>query len=396
MPTPIEAYRQGFEKGRSDSAGGRLAEMAMGMLHDDPGGHFQKGYSDGAAGKPFNPPSIPTPSRLRTNGLIPKFSENPSGWFLSVLIVIEVWALWQLIKAPFQLVGSLMRSEKPSPSVIVKNVIVAGLAIAVVWWVPHVNEMRGPVGYTQAVQPTQAPVSSGSNDDPLSPSIAALLPPNSQVIEWADLAGFAGKPRTIVLWMLNPQRSVRTSHGDQGCSESVTGDYWYGQTRLSLINAGTRTVLNTIEVREDLWGSSKDSFSLPFLVSNQYYYVAAPTQQGEGKPTILYFRRFTDASALAFPLFVYESCGNAQSSAFGYSKSSDHVLQFPVEMRWNNDPPKVEFWAGVFDQTPTTLGHWAFDRQPNHGSETAMHGEVSFDGAAQRFVATLTMRRVAQ
>jgi hypothetical protein len=168
MPPPIEAYRQGYEKGRSDSAGGRLAEMTMGMLRDDPGGDFQKGYSDGAAGKPFNPPSIPTPSRLRTNGLMPKFSENPFGWFLGVLIVIELWTLWQLIKAPFQLVGSLMRSEKPSPWVIVKNVIVVGLVIALVWWVPHTsapNQQAAigiPIGTapgTRAVEPVQAPPS---------------------------------------------------------------------------------------------------------------------------------------------------------------------------------------------------------------------------------------------
>src|ERR1035441_3666540 len=108
----------------------------MGMLRDDPGGHFQKGYSDGAAGKPFSPPSIPTSSGSRTSRVIPKFSENPFGWLFGILFVIYFWALWQLIKAPFQLVGSLLRSEKPSPWVIVKNVVVVGLVIALVWWVP--------------------------------------------------------------------------------------------------------------------------------------------------------------------------------------------------------------------------------------------------------------------
>jgi len=142
MPTPIEAYHQGYEKGRSDSAGGRLAEITMGMLRDDPGGHFQKGYSDGAAGKAFNPPPTPA-ARQPTSGLIPKFSENPAGWFLGIAIVVECWVLWQLIKAPFQLLGSLMRREKPAPWVIVKNVIVGGLAIVLVWWVPRANEMRG-------------------------------------------------------------------------------------------------------------------------------------------------------------------------------------------------------------------------------------------------------------
>jgi uncharacterized protein YecT (DUF1311 family) len=155
MPTPIEAYREGYERGRNDSAGGRLAELTMGMLRDDPGGHFQKGYSDGAAGKPFSPPSIPTPSRRRTEGFMPKFSENPFGWFFGVLIVIELWTLWQLIKAPFQLIASLMRNEKPSPWVVVKNIIVAGLVIALVWWVPHLNETRGP-----AASPAPTPIGS--------------------------------------------------------------------------------------------------------------------------------------------------------------------------------------------------------------------------------------------
>jgi hypothetical protein len=54
---PIDAYRDGYEKGQSDDAGGRLAEITMGMLRDDPGGHFARGYHDGAAGKPFDPGS---------------------------------------------------------------------------------------------------------------------------------------------------------------------------------------------------------------------------------------------------------------------------------------------------------------------------------------------------
>jgi hypothetical protein len=136
---PIEAYREGYEKGRVDSAGGRLAEMAMGVFRDDPGGHFQMGYSDGAAGRAFNPPPVPASERLG-EGLIPKFSENPIGWLLGVLIVVEFWALWQLIKAPFLLVGCLMRSEKPAPLVIIKAVVAAVLVIALGWWLPHANE----------------------------------------------------------------------------------------------------------------------------------------------------------------------------------------------------------------------------------------------------------------
>lgn len=153
MSTAIEAYRQGYEKGRSDSAGGRLAEMTMGVLRDDPGGHFQRGYSDGAAGKAFDPPPAPAQKRA-ASGLIPKFSENPIGWFLGVLIVVEFWALWQLIKAPFVFAGCLVRKEKPSPWVVAKTVIAGGL-IAIALLLPRLSENRSPGAYIQPAQQAQ-------------------------------------------------------------------------------------------------------------------------------------------------------------------------------------------------------------------------------------------------
>ena len=56
MGQPIEAYRAGYEKGQKDTVGGVLAEITMGMLRDDPGGHFAAGYYDGRGGKKFSPP----------------------------------------------------------------------------------------------------------------------------------------------------------------------------------------------------------------------------------------------------------------------------------------------------------------------------------------------------
>jgi hypothetical protein len=78
------------------------------------------------------------------------------GWLLGVLIVVEFSALWQLIKAPFVFIGCLVRSEKPSPWVIVKTVIAAGL-IALALLVPHLTENRGPVSYAQSAPLAQAP-----------------------------------------------------------------------------------------------------------------------------------------------------------------------------------------------------------------------------------------------
>jgi len=54
MPEPSEAYRAGYEKGKTDNLGGSLAEITMGMLRDDPGGYYAAGYYDGAGGRKFN------------------------------------------------------------------------------------------------------------------------------------------------------------------------------------------------------------------------------------------------------------------------------------------------------------------------------------------------------
>jgi hypothetical protein len=231
MPTPIEAYRQGYEKGRSDSAGGRLAEVTMGMLRDDPGGHFQKGYSDGAAGKPFSPPS--TPQESFTKGLIPKFSENPFGWFFGVLIVIEFWVLWQLIKAPFQLVGSLMRSEKPSASVIVKNVIVAGLAIAlVVATVESASTKSAPNAMNRASNPQSAhsPTSTPVAQSAPSPTDAPVPQSEySQAIigKWYPEIRGCDK-RGIEAYEIFPGGRVRmvgyVGYGDPGTTAEYFGD----------------------------------------------------------------------------------------------------------------------------------------------------------------------------
>ena len=54
--TPIDAYREGYEKGKSNNLVGHTAEAVFGLLRDDPGGHFMDGYRNGSAAKPFRPP----------------------------------------------------------------------------------------------------------------------------------------------------------------------------------------------------------------------------------------------------------------------------------------------------------------------------------------------------
>lgn len=56
MRRPIDAYREGYEKGRRDNIAGHAMQALWSLLDDDPGGFFAAGYHDGAGGKDFNPP----------------------------------------------------------------------------------------------------------------------------------------------------------------------------------------------------------------------------------------------------------------------------------------------------------------------------------------------------
>lgn len=56
MRRPADAYREGYEKARQDDFGGVTGEVLLGMMRDDPGRYFERGYHDGRAGKPFSPP----------------------------------------------------------------------------------------------------------------------------------------------------------------------------------------------------------------------------------------------------------------------------------------------------------------------------------------------------
>jgi len=138
MPTPTDNYRNGYEEGKNRTLGSVAAEVMFAqMLRDDPGGHFKRGYQDAINGRPFAPSLQPTRS-TPSSGRSPNFIEALLiGYFMAVF-----WIIKELVKAPFQLIGSLSRGEKPAVWVIVRNVIIVGLTVALTWWAHHVNEMQ--------------------------------------------------------------------------------------------------------------------------------------------------------------------------------------------------------------------------------------------------------------
>ena len=136
MLSPIENYRKGYEKGKSDGFGDVTAEALLGYMREDPGGHFGLGYKHGRSGEDFNPPLTPKRNPKSVTRLVPKFSADPIGWFFGVMIATECWVLWQLIKAPFQLIGALAGGQKPALSIIFKNGVIVAIIVAF-WFGTH-------------------------------------------------------------------------------------------------------------------------------------------------------------------------------------------------------------------------------------------------------------------
>jgi hypothetical protein len=307
------------------------------------------------------------------------------GWITGIILGLAIRLEFGLLMIPIQALAGLSQAKKTT-SDIVTRVIVLCVALAgggiLFYELQDLNSLRNKKEATLPMVSDTA-------------QVQRLLPPDARIIEAIDLTAIAGKSRSIVLWMLSPKQVVRRLPVG-GCSDGVYGDYWYGPTRLSLADMTANIVMNTITIRkgDELNPGRSDTFNIPFAVSNQYYYVKLLNEKQEGQPTILHPRGFSDKSAVTFPLFDYEECGQAATGAFGYSVTADQVMQFPIEMKAVGWPPRVQMWATqIFAIYPQTPAHWRITWQPAHGSDASITDDVSYEPTSRKFVDQRTITR---
>lgn len=219
--------------------------------------------------------------------------------------------------------------------------------------------------------------------------IQRLLPPEARIIETAELKTSKGQPRCLVLWMLHP-RKVKRGTADLTCSDDVYGDHWYGPTRLSLLDAGRKSLINTIEVQDPGMtdGESSDGFPVPFLVKNFAYEVPRVNRQREGAPLILSLKDLTgEGVAGQFVLASYMACGITGTSVFGYSSRKDQAIQYQVEIIEDGEKPELIWWAPrIFHARSGRPGKWDYTWDPGHGCDCVIHDQVEFDLERQIFV----------
>jgi len=219
----------------------------------------------------------------------------------------------------------------------------------------------------------------------------SVLPNGARIIETADLTKIVGKSRVLILWMQSP---TRQDTGEEYCGTAVHGNYsWEGPTRLSLLDAKRGSLINTVKIlgRDSKGDETNDSFTLPALspASPSYYKVPHPNDAGKGVPEILNLSDFTgNGLASEFALFEYDACGLVSTSVLGYQRTSDRVVEYPVETRdRTHKGGAIRFWIQqVFAVQPIRPGYWQFTWSPGHGVDDIIDAKVSFDQSRQVFV----------
>lgn len=214
-------------------------------------------------------------------------------------------------------------------------------------------------------------------------SIEAILPAGSEVLELKDVSDLASKPRVLVLWMSAPaEKHLTEPDTPWNCPQSVYGDYWLGEAKLSVIDSATGTVVSTINIVGSSAGQLVDTKGGRLTVIPFQYH-----SQIGGKPEkarILNLKDFTgQGRAAQFSLRGYFACGQDDTSLLGYEVEGDRAVQYSVIGNGGEN----NLWVPhVFSTAPRKPGSWDFTWSFAHGSDTTYHEVVNFDPKRGAFI----------
>jgi hypothetical protein len=186
--------------------------------------------------------------------------------------------------------------------------------------------------------------------------LAPLFPGGSKIIE----TRFVRSDRVIVLWMEKPVEKPRPcpSLDDwaESCPDKTRGCYFRGPTRVSLVDAASGRVINTIKIENPYDG--EDVFDIPFKVMTPGpYRFDAKTR----RPEILWLRDYNgDGKALEFALFDAADCSDLFTSLLGYSEKQDALLQYKVHVHYDKDNFVTVWPEHLFNIKPKRMRFWRY------------------------------------
>jgi len=220
------------------------------------------------------------------------------------------------------------------------------------------------------------------------------LPADAVILERRKLLPPVRANREIVLWMVKPSKNPNNYGPDDiyTCPDQSRGSYYSGPTRVSLVDPGTNSIINTLKISE----ADEENFDLPYAIRKGYYYRVDSVKRGEAKPTIIWLRDYNgDGKALEFAFFDAVACMGLQTTLIGYSPKQDRVIQYPIKLEvieGKKRSSRTSLWADyLFNQKPRRPGYWKYEIDYRGRAGSLDKWEVRYNAAQERFEGTLTV-----
>ena len=226
------------------------------------------------------------------------------------------------------------------------------------------------------------------------PSAIDGIPASATIIDSARI-GLPGRPgRRLYLWSMNPQRYPREMPDEPyTCPEETRGNYYRGVIRLSLVDDGSHSVINTVDIGQGL--DEGDTFDIPYSIQSGLHYPVPGTAKGnEGRPALLDLRDYNgDGSALEVPFFDAMACMGLQTALFGYSPEKDRVIHYPVELSITSGDDSTSgtlLWIDrLFREKPSGKGVWHYSIDYRGRGGTLDTYDIRYDPGQEKFIGTL-------
>jgi hypothetical protein len=207
-----------------------------------------------------------------------------------------------------------------------------------------------------------AGVTSKAGDNPTPSNYQ--LPAESLLVEEQPLDAAGHPDKTLVLWMVKPEKHPHKPDDIYTCPDYTRGSHYTGPTRVSLADRKTGKIINTIEIKQE-YNNGEDSFDVPYAIRKGYQYAVEghPKAGEEAKPHLLLLKDYNgDGKALEFALFDAEFCMGLETTLIGYSERQGKVIQYPIRLTEEGERRATEsHWCDyLFSKKPTAPGKWKY------------------------------------
>lgn len=226
------------------------------------------------------------------------------------------------------------------------------------------------------------------------------LPAGARVIEVESLAASGHPNRAMVLWMANPKQYPNSIEPDEPytCPVETRGSFYSGPTRVSLMDAKTNRIINTVKIlledRDD-----NDTLDIPYAIRKGRYYEVEgkPDRIGEMKAHVLALRDYNgDGKALEFALFDAIACMGLPTTLVGYSEAQDKVIQYPASMEvvygGERTTEMINWVDYLFSQKPVSPGYWKYEIDYRGRGGSLDKYEIRYNPKAERFEGRLIIQ----